>query len=164
MRKCIPAIAAMIAATAATAGQTTASLPISTTVVAACTVSAAPLQFGTYTPAKGALRARTRVRVACANGTRFSVALGAGRTAGTSFAQRLLASGVYTLRYNLYTNRAATRIWGDGTAGTRTVGGRGRGPARPVSMTVYGQLPDDAINRAAAAGSYSDVIAVTVKY
>lgn len=150
-------------ATAAAATRTTV-LPVSATVAAACIVSAAPLAFGAYTPGAGALRATTRLRVACARGTAFRVALGAGSNPGATFAQRLLDNGAASLQYNLYTNAARSVIWGDGTAATRTVARRGRGPARPISIAVYGLLPDNTFNRAALAGTYRDTIVVTVTY
>ena len=151
-------------AAAAPAAVRTATFPVSVTVAAACSVSAAPLAFGVYKPAAGARRATTRLRVACARGTAFRVALSAGSTAGTTVTQRLLANGTATLQYNLYTNPARTIIWGDGTGASRTRAGRGRGPARPISMVVYGMLPDNAFNRSALAGTYKDMIVVTVTY
>lgn len=76
----------------------------------------------------------------------------------------LLASGGNKLQYNLYTTRAHRTVWADGTAGSQIRAGRGRGPARPVSLIVYGMLPDNAANQAAVAGIYSDTILVTVTY
>jgi spore coat protein U-like protein len=81
--------------------------------------------------------------------------------------QRLLtdASGD-TLQYNLFKDAAFTTIFGDGTVGTQTVGGTGQGMAiaSAQSVTVYGSLPDNANNQAQPAGSYSDLITVTVSY
>ncbi len=156
--------AVILAAAPAAAATRPTVLPVSATVAAACIVSAAPLAFGAYRPGAGARRATTRLRIACARGTAFRVALGAGSVAGATVSQRLLGNGAASLQYNLYTNTARSVIWGDGTGGTRTRAGRGRGPARPVSMAVYGLLPDNSFNRAAIAGTYRDLIVVTVTY
>ena len=166
VRSAAAASAAIWLATAAVAAAAvrTATLPVSVTVSAACSVSAAPLAFGVYKPGAGARRATTRLRIACARGTAFRVALGAGSTPGTTVSQRLLGNGAATLQYNLFLNPARSIIWGDGTGASRTRAGRGRGPARPISMVVYGLLPDNAFNQSVLAGTYKDMIVVTVSY
>ncbi|HUX73006.1 MAG TPA: spore coat U domain-containing protein [Steroidobacteraceae bacterium] len=156
--------AALLAAAAAGASTASVTLPVSATVTTACSVAALPLAFGNYTPLAGAVTGTTRIRVGCTRGTRFKVALGLGATPGSTVAQRLLGNGGHTLQYNLYTNPAHTRVWADGTAGSRTRGGRGRGPARPVALTAYGLLPDSAANRLAVPGTYSATIVVSVSY
>jgi len=156
--------AALLAAAAAGAGTRTATLPVSATMTTACRVAALPLAFGNYMPLAGAVTSTTRIRVGCTRGTRFKVALGLGTTPGSTVAQRLLANGGYTLQYNLYTNSTHTRIWADGTAGSWTQRGRGRGLARPVALTAYGLLPDNAANQLAAPGTYSATIIVSVSY
>ncbi len=79
--------------------------------------------------------------------------------AGT-FAQRLLSnSPTNKLQYNLYTTASsAGPIWGDGTNSTATRTGTGAGMASGSAQpfTVYGELPDNAFNQAAPAGSYTD--------
>jgi len=160
----IAAGAALVAAAAAAAGTAPTTLPVTATVAATCRVSAAGLAFGTYMPTTGPLTGTTRVNVVCSRRTAFRVALGLGTTPGASVARRLLANGAGRLQYNLYTTRAHTAVWADGTAGSRVRTGRGRGPTRPVSLIVYGMLPDNAANQAAGPGIYSDTIMVTVTY
>jgi spore coat protein U-like protein len=79
-------------------------------------------------------------------------------------AQRLMASGVNTLQYNLFTTVGATTIFGDGTGGTGTGSGTGAGVATAQNLTVFGQLPDSATNQAAVPGAYADTITLTVTY
>lgn len=55
-------------------------------------------------------------------------------------------------------------MFGDGTGGTLTAAGTGAGVATANALTVFGNLPDSATNRAAVPGNYSDTILVTVTY
>lgn len=158
------AVAVMMAAVPAPAATSTSTFAVTANVVATCTVSAAPLAFGNYTPGGGTVTASTTVRVACANGTLFLVLLNGGSTAGGTVAQRLMANGASTLQYNLYTSTSYTTLWGDGTSGSSIGFGFGSGFSTPSTMTVYGQLPDNAANRTATAGTYTDTILVSVYY
>lgn len=63
------------------------------------------------------------------------------------------------LKYNLFTEVAATSIWGDGTTGTSTGTATGNGAAQV--KTIYGQLP---LNQYLKADSYSDSLVVTLSY
>ena len=104
------------------------------------------------------------IRIACPAGQVFYVALNAGTTPGTSMAQRLLSNGTSTLGYNLYWSTAYTTVMGDGTGGSASGYGFGLGLANPLTLSVYGQLPDSAANRAAPAGTYTDTITVTTTF
>jgi spore coat protein U-like protein len=158
--------AGVMAAGVAQSATTTASFQVTASVAPTCSASAANLNFLTYTPGGGAPTASTNVTVKCTTGTKFTVFLNAGSTAGGSFAQRLMANGASTLQYNLYTDNKFTTVFGDGTASTSGVPGTGAGvtAANQVLVPVYGNLPDSATNQAAIPGSYSDTIAVTVSY
>lgn len=167
MRKILIATltAAVVAAGVAQAATTTtATFAVTATVLSTCSATAATLAFPNYTPGAGAQIGNTTISVKCTKNTPFTVALDAGSTTGDAFAQRLMASGVNTLQYNLYTTAALNTVFGDGNAGTSTVGGTGLGVATANSVQVYGQVPDSATNQAAIAGSYSDLITVTVSY
>jgi spore coat protein U-like protein len=162
---------AIVTATTLAAGTAHAANPTVTTTfkVAAtvqpnCTTSATGLGFGTYTPGNGALAASSNITVNCTKSTAYTIALNPGSTTGDSFAQRLMASGANTLRYNLYTTAAFATVWGDGTGATATQAGTGAGMGTASTYKVYGQLPDSAVNQAAVPGSYTDTITVTVTY
>lgn len=146
------------------AATTTANLPVTATLQATCSASAAALAFGAYTPGAGARTGNTTVSVRCTKNTAYTVALNAGTTTGGSLVQRLMASGANTLQYNLYTTAAFASVFGDGTGGTLTAAGTGAGVATPNTLTVFGNLPDSATNQAAVPGNYSDTILVTVTY
>jgi spore coat protein U-like protein len=166
MRKILVATltAAVVAAGVAQAATTTATFAVTATVLSTCSATAATLAFPNYTPGAGAQIGNTTISVKCTKNTPFTVALDAGSTTGDAYAQRLMASGVNTLQYNLYTTAALGTVFGDGNAGTSTVAGTGLGVATANSVQVFGQVPDSATNQAAIAGSYSDTITVTVSY
>lgn len=156
--------AASMVAGVAQAATTTTTFAVTATVQSTCSATAAALAFPNYTPGTGTLTGNTNINVKCTKNTPFTVSLNAGSTTGDAYTQRLMASGTNTLQYNLYTTAALATIFGDGTAGSATVGGTGTGIATAVAVTVFGQLPDNATNQAAVPGAYSDTITVTVTY
>ena len=152
------------AGSASAANPATTTFTVTATVLKNCTVSAANLTFGNYTPGAGALAVNTTVSVSCTKSTAFNTELTAGTTTGTTIAQRLLNDGAGdTLQYNLYTTAGLSTPWGT-TVGTNTVAGTGAGMNTPVVQTVYGQLVDSAANQSVPPGTYSDTITVNVAY
>jgi spore coat protein U-like protein len=170
MRKALLAglsVGALLATVQAQAATTTTTFNVNATVLANCLASAPALNFTNYTPASGNATGSTTVAVRCTKNTAFTVALNKGSTTGGTLTQRLLSDGSgNTLQYNLYKDAALTTIFGDGTGTTQTAAGTGAGMAiaSAQSITVYGSLPDNATNQAQPAGSYSDLITVTVSY
>lgn len=166
MRKILAAsIAASLFAVAggAQAATTATTFGVSATVLSNCTVSATALNFGNYTPGAGPLSVNTPISVRCTRNTPFTVALNGGTTAGGTITQRLMTNGTDTLQYNLYTSAAFATVFGDGTTGA-TAPGTGTGLGNPVTVTVFGNLPDNATNQNVSTGAYSDLINVTVTY
>ena len=166
MRKIFAAsiAASLFAVVGGTQAATTATtFGVSATVLTNCTVSATALNFGTYSPGAGALSVNTPISVRCTRGTPFTVALNGGTTAGGNIAQRLMTNGTDTLQYNMYTSAAFATVFGDGTTGS-TGAGTGNGLGTPVTVTVFGNLPDSATNQTVSSGAYSDLINVTVTY
>jgi len=155
---------ALLHGMAVMAGTASTQMTVRTTVVTGCTVSAAPVAFGNYTPGAGASASSAAIKVSCTNGTPFGVGLSAGTTSGATYAQRLLSDGTSNLQYNLYTSSAYASVWGDGTGGTQIRTGSGAGIGTAVTLTVYGLLPDSAVNQAVVAGSYVDTIVVVLTY
>ncbi len=166
----IPLTAGVLLALAggAQAATKTTTFGVSATVAPNCLISAANLAFGNYlgdpdTPVN--VDSSSDISVRCSKNAAYTLALNAGTTSGASLAQRLLqGAGSETLQYNLFTTAARATIWGDGSGGTGTVGGTGTGMGNTLTHTVYGRLPDNAFNQAAATGAYSDTIQVTVTY
>jgi spore coat protein U-like protein len=67
--------------------------------------------------------------------------------------------GVDLLTYNLYTDAAATTVWGDDTGGTATQKLAGNSPS--ATLTVFGKA--DA-GQDVPAGSYTDTVVITVNF
>lgn len=162
------AIVGLVAAGSAAAGTASTTFTVTTIVNKNCLVTATALNFGTYVPTGGTLRASSTINVNCTKGTPFTVALNAGTTSGTTLAQRLLQNTTTgdtdTLQYNLYTSGSYGLIWGDGSGTSQTVAGTGLGVLTSVPETVYGQLPDIPANQNVSAGTYTDTITVTVTF
>lgn len=120
-----------------------------------CDPSAQGVSFGSYdTFSNQPLDSTGNIGVSCDVSASYSIALSPG---GGSYASRAMASGAYTLKYNLYTDATRTTVWGDGTGGTATVNGSGT----TADYTVYGRVP---AGQNAYVGSYTDTITVTVTF
>jgi spore coat protein U-like protein len=155
---------AILAGVPALAATTTTTMTVGTSLVSGCSVSAAPLAFGSYTPGAGAVAGSTTITLRCSNGALYAIGLNVGNTSGASYGTRLLANGANTLQYNLYTSSARTSVWGDGSAGTQIVSGHSLGFTTPITVTVYGQVFDSAANQLTPPGNYSDTILVVLSY
>jgi spore coat protein U-like protein len=157
-------VAAALASAAAPAATTTATLSVQATLVDTCLISATPLTFPTYLAGGGAVTGTATISVICTKNAQYGVGLNTGSTAGTTYTQRLLANAGNTLQYNLYTSNTYSTVWGDGSGATQIVSGNAAGFGTPISLTVYGEVPDSAANRAAPPGAYSDTILVVLTY
>jgi spore coat protein U-like protein len=156
--------ATVLAAGVAQSATTTTTFAVTATVQSTCAATAAALAFPNYTPGTGNLAGQTNISIKCTKNSPYTVSLNIGSTTGGSMTARLMGSGANTLQYNLYTTAALATVFGDGTAGSATVPGTGAGVATATTVTVYGQLPDNATNQAAVPGAYTDTITVTVSY
>ena len=90
-------VAGVFVAISALAATTTTTFQVSATVLKTCSVSAAALGFGNYTPGTGVVTGSTPINVLCTKTTPFTVALNGGTTTGGTVAQRLMANGANTL-------------------------------------------------------------------
>ena len=125
------------------------------TVSANCSVSAAPMNFGTAGVLLGNADASSTISVHCTNGVPWQVGLGNGNHASGN-TRRMAGAGGF-VAYELYRDGARTQRWGS-AAGT-TVLGTGTGGAQ--SLTAYGRV---AAQATPAAGTYTDTIVVSVTY
>lgn len=124
-------------------GTATASLTVSLTLQANCTISATPLNFGTNGVLSSAINQQTTVAVDCTNTTPYNVGLDGGTVSGSTVANRLLAGTATgntgtTVSFQLYQDSGRTTLWGS-TQGTNTFGGTGNGSVQTIP--VYGQIP-----------------------
>ncbi|WP_227978357.1 Csu type fimbrial protein [Arenimonas daejeonensis] len=123
----------------------------------ACTVSAAPLDFGTVGALTGH-NATSNIAVTCTRSAAYSIALNGGTVTNTvANRQMRLGAGPNTVSYQLYRDAGRTLVWGN-TAGN-VVGGTGNGLAQ--SVPVYGRVPPQA---AKPTGTYEDTVTATVTY
>lgn len=98
------------------------------------------------------------ISMTCTGRTPWTVGLNDGLNASGSIRRmRLGITGNY-VNYELYRESARTNRWGN-TINTDTVAGTGTGSS--ATLTVHGRVP---ATQAAASGSYSDTITVTVTY
>jgi spore coat protein U-like protein len=147
--------------TAAIAGTASSTMSVTATVTANCTVSTSALGFGNVDTISGSNFDSTGgLTITCTNGTAWAASAGVGSGSGASYASRRMTQGANLLNYNIYTTAARTVVWGNGTAGTATIGGTGSGAVQ--SVTVYGRVGLGQIS--VPAGAYADTVAVTVTY
>jgi spore coat protein U-like protein len=122
---------------------------------AACSVSAAGVAFGPYDPfSVTSLDSTGNVAVTCSPAAPYTIALSAGYGAQTG---REMRNGAHALAYNLFTDATRSAVWGDGTGLTSTVSGSGTAGGHPI----YGRIP---ARQNVAAGTYSDIIIVTISF
>jgi len=158
------AVAAALAAAAAPAATTTAAFGVQATLIDTCVVSATPLAFPNYLAGGGAVKGTATISLVCTKNAQYGVGLDTGSTTGTSYTQRLMANGGHTLQYNLYTSNSYANVWGDGSGATQIVSGNAAGFGTPITLTVYGEVPDSTANQVAPPGAYSDTILVVLTY
>jgi spore coat protein U-like protein len=71
-----------------------------------------------------------------------------------------MTSGTNTLGYKLFQNAALTTNWGN-TVGTDTYSNTSSTSSLTQTITIYGQIP---ASEAAAVGSYTDTVTMTVTF
>jgi spore coat protein U-like protein len=142
----------------------TGTFQVTATVISACTVTGALLNFGaSINPLSIGvpLLATSTLTVQCTNTTPYAVSLNAGTNAGgaSNFSARAMKNGSNSLGYQLYLDAARSQVWGDGTASSSTSSGTGTGTLQ--SLTIYGSVPSLA---GAVPGAYTDTVTVTITY
>lgn len=135
----------------------TASMPVTATVQATCTISVTPMAFGTYSGAL--LNSTATITTQCTNTTPYTIGLSAGLATGATVANRSMTAAAVKLNYGLFQNATFTTNWGN-TPGTDTpASANGTGAA--VNVTVYGQV---GAGQFVAPGPYTDTITATVNF
>lgn len=148
-----------VSAVPAAAGTATASFQVTANVNSSCTISAADLNFGNYSPTGGAVDSTSQVAVNCTKTAAWNVGLDQGTFAGATVSTRKMTGpSTFALGYGLYTDSARTVVWGN-TVGTDTVSGSGTGAAQP--LTVYGRVPG---LQNVGTGAYADTVMATVTF
>jgi outer membrane usher protein len=135
-----------------------------------CALSATPLNFGGYSPAAASpADFSATITVTCTTSVAGPVPVSGTLTlspgGGGSAGSRRLASDGAVLRYQVYADGGYSAVWGDGTGGSMAVpvsGTVGRGQPLRLAFTARGRLL--ARQGGAAAGVYSDMLAVSLTY
>jgi spore coat protein U-like protein len=143
------------------AAQTTANLAVSAAVSQSCTITAAPLDFGTYDPVEGNLATPLdgtgTLSIACTKGSAPKIGLNSGSNADGS-TRRLLYGSVY-LTYELYQNSDRTVVWGNESGSWNELAAA---PSRATrEITVYGRV---AGGQDFEVGTYTDTVTATVNF
>ena len=126
--------------------------------VAACTISASGVSFGSYNVFSATpLDASGTVTIQCSP-LAINVQVQLSRGGAASFSPRQMRQGGSTLNYNLYTDVTRLLIWGDGTAGTQVLSALVAAFV-DVVVPVYGRIP---AQQNVPAGSYTDTITATI--
>ena len=152
----------------------TGTMSIGATVLASCTVSTTPMDFGSYTGAAYSY-ANSTITVNCSVTTPYRIDIDKGQNVtGISGYPRNVKTGTApadatnTIKYKLYkaSTYSAADEWGDNgatlctTCTTTITGKNGTGTGLDEPHTVYGVLWPTSN----APGVYSDVVTVTVNY
>jgi spore coat protein U-like protein len=130
---------------------------VNASVVAACSVIASAMNFGSVSVLNVARGATSTVTLTCAQPVTATIALDYGQS-GTGPTQRHMQSGGRSITYGVYQDSAWLRPWGQ-TIGTDTLSVPMSGTVANVS--AYGLIP---VQTTPAPGTYVDVINVIVFY
>lgn len=142
--------------------QQTGTLVINASVVGACSVNGATLNFPAYSGFAD-VTANTNFTVTCTNGVSYSINMDAGQNAGGSLntnSRKLKHStqSVY-LNYQLYKDSSNTNVWGAQVNNDGLNSQTGNGSAQ--SITVYGKI---SAGQSVATGNYSDSVSIIVNF
>jgi spore coat protein U-like protein len=142
-----------------------ADLEVGATVAANCTISTAPVAFGSYDPVAGAtIDLNGTVTVACTTGSATTITLGQGLNADNGSSEdaplRRMEHTVTAdtfLSYQLFTTAGRNVVWGNTLA--TSVAHEGTGTT--VGISVFGRLPS---GQNVPVGTYSDTVIATVTF
>ncbi|QNP39468.1 Csu type fimbrial protein [Lysobacter solisilvae (ex Woo and Kim 2020)] len=140
---------------------TAASFTANATLGGICSITAAPVNFGTVANLSSGLSASGALSVTCSNTMPYSIALNAGTTTGNTIAARKLAlngAGAGVVSYQLYQDSGRATLWGDGSSGA-TYPGTGSGTAQTIPVHAY--VPNQATP---GSGTYRDTVTATITY
>lgn len=130
-------------------------MTVSATVEESCHIDARPLVFGTLRGDQGRVEAQSTLLLACTPATGYAIGIDDGRNAANGIRRMADATGMNFLAYELFSDSARHRRWtGDGTVSAVA-------PANGhVELTVYAHVETGR----AAAGTYGDVLTITVSF
>ena len=148
--------------TSAYSAEVTSTLDVSANVLAVCTVSTTPIDFGDYDESNQSF-AQGSVDVTCSQGTFYNIALDYGSNYIPMLRRMTDGSSNYLL-YNIFQDQSGTTVWGDSDFDNTFAQGPSLSDTANGLLqehTTYGWVPDSQV---VPSGPYSDVVNVTVYY
>ena len=143
---------------AARAGSAKASMPVTLTLTAGCTVLATPIALPPLFVLGGTTKATGMLDADCTGPTPFNVGLDQGSGAGATTTMRMMTGSAATLiPYGLFQNAALSINFGN-TVGSDTAAGTA-GASRAI--VVYAEVPG---RSSPAAGTFADIVNVTITF
>lgn len=137
------------------ASQATSTMVVSATIEPNCLISTTDLNFGTVGLMEEDATAEASATITCTPDADYSISMGDGLHADGDQRRMESSAGDY-VTYDLYQDSSHSQAWGN-TTGSDTVDGTASGTD---TFEVYGVVPVQSV----PAGTYSDVITVTVTY
>ena len=141
------------------AGTQSATMSLSTEVVANCTISADTLTVSGYDPIVAHKTAHfdqeSNVNVTCTNGSPVTITLNNGQNDGRQLKFGTDGTDKY-LDYELYSDSARTVVWGNTNTGVKTTG-----TGLAEALTVYMRVT---AGQNVPAGTYTDVVTAVVTF
>jgi len=163
VRNTIAVAALALASSTAFAGTSSDDFVVSITLQNDCTITFNNINHGTVTTlAADNDAASAGDNITCSFADSYSIALNVG-TGGGTYATRTLANGANTLNFNVYSDAARTKVWGDGSdasAAALTGVSTGGGTADP--LTVYSRVFGSQTGK--PEGTYSSTITATATF
>lgn len=136
------------------AGTAVDTIAVSVTVEESCDLQTQPLHFGALPSEHGSIDARSSIALNCTPAASYVVAIDDGVHGTRRMAD---SSGTDYLAYELYSDAARTRRWGQSaTAVSAVMPANGR-----AELPVYARL---AAGGAGGSGAYADTVTVTVSF
>ncbi len=141
---------------------------VTANVVAACTLSTSPLDFGDYVqgssntqviPSSDIKPRKNPVTVNCGSGVAWHLDADGGLNF-VSGTRRMSGGGAVLeyLNYNLFTDTTLNQVWGTGAGGVDI---DGTGAAADQMIDIFGQIPS---GQTSSPGPYSDMVTLTLTF
>jgi spore coat protein U-like protein len=131
---------------------------VSATVTNNCNITANDVAFSSASLLTSALTAAGSLNVQCTNGDAYQIALNGGGSGNVNARQMTRQGGGGAVSYQLYTDAAHSKAWGDATGGTMATG---TGTGTWQTINVYGVVPAQSTPQP---GRYSDTITATITF
>ena len=157
---------ALVAPQSVHAGTSTATMTVTASVVAKCTVSAPTLAFGNWdfvTNNAANLDGTSTLSFTCTKGSSsvYVTADAGANGASASGTTRAMTDGSsHYLSYELYTDSGHTTVWNTTNSGSHTFQPT-FAASHSATATVYGRIPT---GQDATVGSYTDSVGVVINF